>query len=849
MELTIEQALQQGIAAHKEGKLQDAERLYRSILQSQPGHPDANHNLGVLAVSVNKTDTALPLFKSALEANPKIEQFWLSYIDALIKEKQFDNAKQVIRQAKTEGVGRDRLNSLESQLTLINKRETAGSLSPSQEQLSNLLEYYENGHLDDAEKLAVSFTQEFPKHQFAWKVLGAVLGATGRTSEAVDANQTAVALSPGDAGAHSNLGNMLRELGRLDEAEAICAQAIALKPDLAEAHNNLGGTLQELGRLDEAEASFTQAIAVKPDYAEAHSNLGITLQELGRLDEAEASYNQAIALKPSYAEARFNLGITLQELGRLDEAEASLKQAIALKPNYAEAHYSLGITLGELGRLEEAEASYTQAIFLKADYVEARNNLGVTLQELGRLDEAEASYTQTIALSPDYAEAHSNLGNTLKELGRFNEAVASYAQAITLNPDYAEAHYNFGVALQELGRLDEAEASYNQTIALSPDYAEAHSNLGNTLKELGRLDEARASYSQAIALNPDYAEAYSNLGVTLQEQGRLNEAEASFIQAIALKPDYAEAMLNLSITRSYMNNLEAEIVSLQNVLRIDSDAYGLRAGVSLAICNFLDGDFTESKKQLLAATKIQEKTSPGFKNERVYWRYLSDILKWHGNKYLANKKEKNDANLYVLGESHSLTSHHLRIQNPEIDFFCSARLIKGCKQWHLGNAYRNQYKHLFERIFCALPKHSYVLLAIGEIDCRLETGIIAHKKKFPEKQLKEIILTTVENYLTYIVNNNSDCQHKVFIQGVPCPNIDIRSLPQKDIKQLVEVVKIFNYELKVQSKEKGFRFLDTYQLTNNGDGLSTGFWHMDDYHLSPEGMQEAWRRYTFESSC
>ena len=31
MELTIDQALQQGIAAHKEGKLQDAERLYRAI--------------------------------------------------------------------------------------------------------------------------------------------------------------------------------------------------------------------------------------------------------------------------------------------------------------------------------------------------------------------------------------------------------------------------------------------------------------------------------------------------------------------------------------------------------------------------------------------------------------------------------------------------------------------------------------------------------------------------------------------------------------------------------------------------------------------------------------------------
>ena len=62
MELTIEQALQQGVAAHKEGKAQDAEKLYRAILQSQPLHPDANHNLGVMAVSVNNAEAALPLY-------------------------------------------------------------------------------------------------------------------------------------------------------------------------------------------------------------------------------------------------------------------------------------------------------------------------------------------------------------------------------------------------------------------------------------------------------------------------------------------------------------------------------------------------------------------------------------------------------------------------------------------------------------------------------------------------------------------------------------------------------------------------------------------------------------------
>ena len=60
MELTLDQALQKGIEAHKAGNAQEADRHYTAILKAQPKHPDANHNLGLLAVSVNKTDAALP---------------------------------------------------------------------------------------------------------------------------------------------------------------------------------------------------------------------------------------------------------------------------------------------------------------------------------------------------------------------------------------------------------------------------------------------------------------------------------------------------------------------------------------------------------------------------------------------------------------------------------------------------------------------------------------------------------------------------------------------------------------------------------------------------------------------
>ena len=100
MEVTIEKALQKGSAAHKAGNLKEAERFYRLILQAQPKQPDANHNLGIIAIAVNRPDMALKLFKTALEVNPKVEQFWLSYIDALIQTERFDIAKKIILQGK-----------------------------------------------------------------------------------------------------------------------------------------------------------------------------------------------------------------------------------------------------------------------------------------------------------------------------------------------------------------------------------------------------------------------------------------------------------------------------------------------------------------------------------------------------------------------------------------------------------------------------------------------------------------------------------------------------------------------------------------------------------------------------
>ena len=160
------------------------------------------------------------------------------------------------------------------------KKISVNLLEPSQQQLNNLLKYYQTGRYIDAEKLSLSITKEFPKHGFAWKVLAAVLKQKGRINEALIVSQKTVRLDPQDAKAHNNLGIIMKELGRLEEAEASYRQAIKLKPALAEAHSNLGIIMKEQGRLEEACTAFVQAINLNRDFTDAYSNLALFIKNV-----------------------------------------------------------------------------------------------------------------------------------------------------------------------------------------------------------------------------------------------------------------------------------------------------------------------------------------------------------------------------------------------------------------------------------------------------------------------------------------------------------------------------------------------------------------------------------------
>jgi tetratricopeptide (TPR) repeat protein len=102
-ETTIEQAMQQAMAEHNKGNLQNAESEYRQVLKVVPAHADANHNLGILLVALHQSNNALQFLHTALQGDEKVEQFWLSYINALINLDKLDIANEFIEAASKAG--------------------------------------------------------------------------------------------------------------------------------------------------------------------------------------------------------------------------------------------------------------------------------------------------------------------------------------------------------------------------------------------------------------------------------------------------------------------------------------------------------------------------------------------------------------------------------------------------------------------------------------------------------------------------------------------------------------------------------------------------------------------------
>jgi len=324
--MTLQSLLNQAVALHREGRLAEAEALYRQVMAQSPPNFQLQYRLALLQYQQQRPRDALETVEAALAFAPDA-------VEALVLQGML---KAMI------GAPGDALSSFERAL----------ALNP--------------GSADALYNRAL------------------VLINLGRLEEAVADFDCTLVSAPNAAGAWSNRGVALQQLGRVTDSMDSYDRALALLPDHAPTWFNRGTALHATGQFALAVESFDKALKLSPQYAKAWQGRGSALMALQRFAEAVESLDQALTFAPgdpSVLEQRSTAHSAIEVLKDIPpggnavkiwqeraalflvgqnfpDALAAADEALALEPDNEETLLRKGAILCEMQRTADGMATY-----------------------------------------------------------------------------------------------------------------------------------------------------------------------------------------------------------------------------------------------------------------------------------------------------------------------------------------------------------------------------------------------------------------------------------------------------------------------------------------------------------
>lgn len=308
---TIVETLQQGIAAHRDGRLDEAERLYGEVLATSPRNANAHNLLGTIRAQQGRFEEAVSCFRLATQSADGHAEF-------------HRNLGHALRRAGRSGEA-------------IESYRRALELTP-----------------DDG---AILFDLANAQRE------------AGRSREATQTLRDLLARQPGNLSAMVNLGGMLIDEFRHKEAVEVLTRALRANPKVVEARITLGRALIEQNELRRAEQELAEAVRQAPDNAVGRMNLGKALLLLNRSSQALIHLDEAVRLAPNDPLIRINRAGALRVQRRVEESSEDYELAIRLAPNNVTALFGMAYNLERQGLLDEALQLLDRALAINPVHV------------------------------------------------------------------------------------------------------------------------------------------------------------------------------------------------------------------------------------------------------------------------------------------------------------------------------------------------------------------------------------------------------------------------------------------------------------------------------------------------
>ena len=213
--LAVDQALLKAKSHAKKGDIEEAQKLYKKVLQAFPKNKRAQKGLDALK--------------------------------KLKKSTAYQTPPQEISNQLSNLYNQGQLKAVVEQANLLT------ALYPEALFVWNMLGIAtaQTGQIDKAITAFQRVIAIKPDYPDAYNNMGNALREQGKSEEAIASYNKALSLKPDYAAVYNNMGTTLRDQGKFEEATAYYNKALSLKPDFAEAHENLSFVLLNSGRLQE----------------------------------------------------------------------------------------------------------------------------------------------------------------------------------------------------------------------------------------------------------------------------------------------------------------------------------------------------------------------------------------------------------------------------------------------------------------------------------------------------------------------------------------------------------------------------------------------------------------------
>ena len=371
--MSYEMMFHNAVGLHEAGRLDEAETIYRQILETAPEQPDVLNLLGLVAQAKGAQSEACSLFMRAIRGKPQEASFYYNLafsfkLDNRLRE-ALENFIKVTELAPTVKETYNEIALLLQDSDMNKARQNwsyalqlDGNYAVAKANMAMSYESENSGKaIADLEKLAGEYPHEALIFYYLTKLYMQRELWENAWSTAVKAKE----LAPTSDEIRVLLALLSCHDNQPENAKIYFAKAELLNPNNLAALMGLADLYSREGNFAEAEPRYKRVIELESNNFDAHNNYAEMLQRQGRLSEALEEYRAAVIINPVSAEVCNNLGLILRDLGEYDEALGLLFNALAHKPEQEETSVNLSETLILLSRQDVDKAKKIADNWLK----------------------------------------------------------------------------------------------------------------------------------------------------------------------------------------------------------------------------------------------------------------------------------------------------------------------------------------------------------------------------------------------------------------------------------------------------------------------------------------------------